>query len=200
MDTPELPDQGEAADRPKPALGSVLEEFRPGSENIIAGMVLSLLFVAGGLVGIGWTIRTAVADGGKDNNLWASLGVQAIVFTGFAVGGVFAFRYASGLRSFRVAVCEDGLRVTSRGSTEDVPWRHIHHIEMIVSEDYFPLKGIAKHALPMGKSRAYRIHRRDGWEQVINKDRVRRIGRFGQLLEQYAEQHGVERRIIQMEG
>jgi hypothetical protein len=200
MDTSELSDQ--TAGRSKPGLGNVIEEFRPSPENIFAGIVIALLLLAGGLGGIGWVISRVIAAGGNmpaaANHEWSwlSAGLLGILFAGLATGGGFVFRYARGLRSYRIAVYEHGLLFTSRGSAREVPWKQIHHVEVLVQKEYFPLKGTAKHALPMGTSRSYTIHLQDDWETSVGANEARRIGRFGQLLEEYVEKCGVEWRIV----
>ncbi|MFL5340936.1 MAG: hypothetical protein ACJ8F7_12385 [Gemmataceae bacterium] len=173
-------------------LGKPIEEFPVGVENPIAGVIISILMVTVGSGGIIWAIWKIVETAGRQPffskggpYIFAILLVPVI---GALVGGLFALRYSIRLFSRTVCVCENGLFVVYSRKRQVIPWSAINSIEEVVTQDYFPLKGVARHALPMGKSRTYRLTLADGQIVGFDGDTTRRIGRFGQLLEEKAEQ------------
>src|SRR5262249_17598748 len=180
-----------------------LEELRAGMENVIGGFILAGLLVAAGLAALVGLSREVIQSGGKlpfhtDKGLsWTAVGLWGLVGAGLLVGGFFLWQFAAGLRSRRVWVCANGLYFVWARSAEAVPWEQIESVTVTVAQEYFPLKGIASKALPMGKSRSYVIRRKDGYEVGVDANAVRRIGRFGQILEERAEQHGFKWQVVQ---
>jgi hypothetical protein len=155
-------------------VGRPLHEFRPGMENVIAGSILALLLVAVGfsvLLWIGWSV--AHTEGQipffvEKGICWALIAFFGAVAIGAAIGGLLLLRFATGLASQQIWVCSNGLCFVPRGRFDVARWDEIESVQEVVFQEYFPLKGIAKHALPFGKSRTYLVRRQDGREFAVN--------------------------------
>ena len=172
-------------------LGKPIEEFPAGMENAIAGVIISILMATIGSVGIAWGIWKMVETGrqpffSKEGGYIFAILLLPMIAS--LVGGVFGLRYSISLFSRTLWVCDRGLFVVVSRRWQVILWSGVNSIEEVVTQDYFPLKGIARHALPLGKSRTYRFHLADGQTVGFDGDSVRRIGRLGQILEEKAEQ------------
>src|SRR5260370_35581325 len=97
-------------------LGDHVEEFKPMMGNIIAGFILSILLVLGGLAAVGFPLHAAYeADWNLPFNVkkgwsWLAVGVFSILGIGLVVGGVLLS--ASSRRRFSryVVICKNSFR------------------------------------------------------------------------------------------
>jgi hypothetical protein len=184
-------------------LGGATEEFRAGLATVIAGMFMSFLLGAGGLAVLFFLTRSVIQVGGKlplyaeKGNCWLAIGLGGLLALGAAVGGAFLMRYARSLRSRWIYVCPGGLVCAGRDQAQAFPWERIACVRETVTQDYLPLKGIAKYAAPMGKSRSYSVRRDDGAYETINGDGVRKIGKLGRLLRAEADKRGIAWEVVQ---
>jgi hypothetical protein len=183
-------------------LGEVQELFRAGTANVAAGFIIASALAIGGLFGLIlclWKIIQAGGNApvmGNDGPSWgvASLMIGLMILligSGFAVGW-----YANSLRFRRVYLCTDGLFVIKSGVAEPIRWDQIEQIVEIATQEYFPLHGIAKHALPVKMSRTYSIIRVDGWKTHLDGDAVKKIAQIGQILEERAREHAIPWEIV----
>jgi hypothetical protein len=181
-------------------LGQPLEELGPGMENIVAGYILAVLVLLAGIAGLVWLTREIIeakADmafmepRSKRELSWFLVGLSGFAcLTAFPGSWALAW-YAKYLRSQTLWVCTEGLCfLWNKTTTKVIRWDQIEAVQVIVKQDYFPLKGVAKYALPMGKSRSYNISAKNGYQVSVDGNEVKRIGRFGQVLEEQREKHG----------
>lgn len=199
----EIQDFNEASEGPPAELGNVQAELRAGWENIIAGVVISVaIVVAAGILETkivreamqtGWQMPVWVEKGIS----WGALVLITAIVLGMLVGAVLLFRYALSLRSRRTSICEHGLWYVDRRQKEPIAWLGIACIVETVTQKHFPLKGVGRHLLPMGKERSYLIRRSDGREFSFNGNEVKPIGLLGQTLEVMAETHSIPWQIVQ---
>src|SRR5262245_14567424 len=151
-------------------LGDPIATFRPGMDNLVAGIIIGLLMVAGGGALSAYAFQAALVNG--DRLPWyAETGecrsaalVMGAVFLMVAGGGVALIRWVRGLFSSRVLVCPGGLLCLGRTDVRAFPWDQVERVRETVTQEYFPLKGVAKYAAPLGTSRSFVVRRRDGAE------------------------------------
>jgi hypothetical protein len=179
---------------PGSALGDRLQDFRPMTATVIAGFILSVLLVAGGLAAIGFPLRSAVRAGGdlpfaaEKQMSWLVVGFLSLLGIGLTVGGAALAVFSRGLISRRVEVCVNGFRHCSRRSVEEVLWTDVALIrENIVYERYPILKGPAKLLLPKVASTSYWVITTGGKEYRFDGDSIKGIKRFGKILRQQAD-------------
>jgi hypothetical protein len=189
-------------------LGGSVETFRPSRANLIAGLILGGLAGAAGLALIGFQVREVVLNGGnlpvntdvKFQSSWISVGLASLiglVLFGVGVGVVWFVR---GLFGARVVVCRDGFVQDLGGARVACRWGEIAEVQEHVAREHFPLKGVAKYAVPMGKSRSYLVRRQDGTEFAYTGNTVQKVVRLGKMIQDEAGKRGVPCRIVEVSG
>jgi hypothetical protein len=210
-----LIDPGESmsqhADQPVPGtaqslvaeLGGSTKEFRPGAANVVAGMVFVVGLIGGGLTGLFVLVRAIIQAGGNlpfhvEKGLgWTTAGLFVLVCLGAVAGGICLLIYVRCLRAGCVYVCPRGLVCAQRDHATALPWDEVECVQEIITQDYLPLKGLAKYAAPMGKSRSYRVRRNDGIEEAFDGDSVRKIGKLGRVLREEASKRGIPWQVVE---
>lgn len=96
------------ASRTVESLGKVLYARKPSMSNQIAGIILSIILVAGGVV-LGWIpIREIKNAGGhlpmyRERGMsWVTAAMMFAVSAGFIIGGVVLFRWVWSMFTFRL--------------------------------------------------------------------------------------------------
>jgi hypothetical protein len=186
-------------------LGTPEEVFRPSLANLVAGYIIGALLAFGGAATVVAVLHQSVL-GGKDMPLWPkdkepswfALGIFFLLGLGLLAGAWFLVNWVRGLFSFRVLFCRDGFAQVYRDKVDTCRWDEVEHVEERVIQEHFPLKGPARHAVPMGKSRHYFVRRRDGVEFGFDGNSVKRIGRLGKLLQQHASEHDIPWEVVHL--
>jgi hypothetical protein len=175
-------------------LGELDAVFEPMSANIVAGFIISLLLIVGGLSAIGFSLHAAHVAGWKlPTNAergwsWINVGLATLLGVALITGGLVLGRFARGLMSHRVEVFAKGFRYCSRGSAEPVLWTNIGGIrETILYERPPILKGPAKLLLPKVASFRYLVVTNRGKEYSFDGNSIKSIERFGNILRAQAE-------------
>src|SRR5262245_13702878 len=162
-------------------LGDPIAIFKPGMQNLVAGIIIGLLMVTGGGALSAFAIREAIVNGDrlpwyaeKGSCLLAVFGMAAIGLV-LAGAGVALILWVKGLFSLRVLVCPAGFLCIRRKELQVFPWDQIERVQETVTQEHFPLKGIAKYAAPMGKSRSFVVRRCDGVEFGFDGNTVKKL-------------------------
>jgi hypothetical protein len=189
-------------------LGMSVELFTAGKENLIAGVIIAILCWAAGTGMVYWMAKTTVDAAGNmpffdsSNPSWfvVSLGVFAgLLMILMGVGFIY---YVRMLASLRVYVCRDGFFTAcpADGGGFQVRifrWDQIACVEEHVKQQHFPLKGVAKYAVPMGKYRSYTVRRCDGLEFFFDGDTVRKVGKLACLVQRITSERGIPWRVVE---
>jgi len=151
------------------SLGPPASEHRPSAANKIAGIILSLLMIGGGLALGGLAIRGLIESGGQlplqaqHGHSWFSVGLMlllALVLVG--LGGFFLV-FVRNLSSLKIVLCPEGFYCIQRGETTVFAWDEISLVEEHVLHEHLPIvKGAAKALMPTVASRSYTVRRCDG--------------------------------------
>ena len=171
-----------------PDLGDIIEEFRPAKSNIVAGMILSLMMVVGGGMLIVIAVRGVTEANWKlpfnSDFGWNWLAVCGVAAIGVVIiaCGAFLARYAKGLVSGGISVCENGFRYYARGTVEDVPWTEVSRLRETVSYERLPIRGPARVLAPGRTYSSYTIITHAGKEYAFDVNTVRALERLGKLL------------------
>lgn len=176
--------------------------FRPAMANIVAGIIIGLLMIAGGGTILGFSIREAIVNGSKmewfaDNGqcLAAVFGFMAIGLV-LAGGGAGLIIWVRGLALFRVVVADRGFFCAKRNDVEIFDWDNIASVQESVQQEYFPLKGVAKYAAPMGKSRSFVVRRKDGVEFPFDGNTVKKLSTLAKIIELNVRQRGIPWEVV----
>ena len=147
-----------------PEIGEIRREFKPGLENLFAGIIIGLLLIGAGCAGLFFSAKAVIESRGslpffvEKGPCWAAIGLISALGIAAIVGGVFLIRWIRSLSSLRVAVGVDGLSVTRRDETDVIAWADIVSVRETRLYERPPLlKGVAQYALPKVMSKNYRL-------------------------------------------
>lgn len=150
-------------------IGEIRKEFKPGLDNLIAGVIIGVLLVAGGCALIYLPLNGVIEAEGHlpwwvDKGwCWGAVALIGALGIGLIVGGVALILWMRSLVSFRVRVGQAGLSIAERKAERFVAWGDIVSIEETHLHERPPiLKGVAKYALPKLTSRSYVLNLREG--------------------------------------
>jgi hypothetical protein len=145
-------------------IGEIRREFKPGLENLFAGIVIGLLLIGAGCTGLFFSAKAVIESRGnlpfyvEKGPCWALVALFSALETAAIVGGVSLIRWIRSLSSLRVAVGVHGLSVTRRDETVAIAWADIVSVRETRLYERPPLlKGVAKYALPKVMSKNYRL-------------------------------------------
>lgn len=173
-------------------IGDIRREFKPGMENLVAGIIIGLLLVGGGCAAVYFPTRGVIDSGGdlpawtdkgQSGWSWGAAGILAALGIGAILGGVFLIRWIRSLFSFRVRVGRHGLGVADRSGGRVIRWDDIVSVEEVhLSERPPVLKGVAKYALPKVVSKSYVLALRAGEPFGFDGNTVKGHNQLAQLI------------------
>jgi hypothetical protein len=136
-------------------LGNKIEEFGPNTANLVVGYVFGILLGIAGLVVLFLALKTLVEKGGElpfqaeRGASWMAVGWGSVLGVGALVGGLALVFYVRSLFASRTCVCSEGFFTVNRGGRiETYPWSDLERIEETVQQQYVPLQGALKNAVP----------------------------------------------------
>jgi uncharacterized protein DUF6585 len=183
-------------------LGDPVATFQPGMENLVAGIIIGLLMVAGGGTLAAFAVREAVLNGAH-LPWWAETGSCLIAVIGMgaigllvAAAGVAVILWVRGLFSLRVLVSQGGFVCVRRKEVQVFPWDQVERVRETVTQEYFPLQGVAKYAAPMDTSRSFVVRRRDGLEFAFDGNAVKKVNTLAKMIEEAARERGIPWDIV----
>jgi len=187
---------GKASTRTAESLGKVTYETKPNVSNIVAGFILGVGLVLGGLLLTGFLIRQMFFAGGnppRDAGDWVAAVVFALLGLAVAIGGVLLILFSRSLVGFRLRVCADGFWFT-RGKEHSVfAWDEIVLVKESVIEERLPLaKGAARHLMPTKTTRTYSVVRCDGEEFYFDENVLPRTSLLAGPLSAAAKSRGIK--------
>jgi hypothetical protein len=169
-------------------LGTPTQTFKPGLANLIAGIIVGLVMMAVSGPALVAFIRMAMQSDPKlsvaENKLVSAIGfgLGGIFGLGLALGGIALIYWVRGMFSFRLYVCPEGFYYTHRGNVHVFRWEEIERVVETITQEYLPLKGIAKYAAPPVERRSYVIRRRDGFEFGFGPNSIRKSVTLGNCI------------------
>jgi Protein of unknown function (DUF3592) len=184
--------------------GTPLDAFKPGLENMVAGLILGGLLMAGGGAALFFMGQVVIREG-KDlpwhreiGHCWLSVLLLSALGLGALVGGTFLIRWIRRLYSLRVLICPKGLVQVDRLETLACRWEDVAEIQETVLREHLPLlKGGLKYALPSGSSKSYVVRRRDGKEFGFDRNCIKGLRRLAEHLRREAESRGIPWKTVE---
>lgn len=178
------------------SLGKVTYEVKPNTSNIVAGFIVGLGLIGGGLFLTGSVIREAFFAGGnapQNANDWLMGVISALLGIGIAVGGGLMVKFARSLVGFRLRVCSDGFWFTRPNQQFVYAWDEIVRVKESVVEETLPMaKGPARRLMPTKKTHTYTVVRCDGEQFYFDENVIPRTSLLAGPLKTAAKARGIE--------
>jgi hypothetical protein len=150
-------------------LGIIQRQFKPGMDNLVAGVIIGLLLFGGGGAAVFYSVKGVVDSRGElpfwaeKSYSWGVFGLGSTLGIGMMIGGYYLLRWMRSLSSLRVNLCQNGLTVEDHATLQIIPWDEIQLVTEIHLYERPPiLKGVAKYALPKMMSRSFALKRKKG--------------------------------------
>ena len=166
--------------------------------NIVAGGIISLLLIFGGLALFGFLVVEAYLTGGnmpfwvKKGMSWFAVGLGSVLSIGITIGGGYLAWYVHWLLSHEVELYEDGFCFIVSSSNEQVRWNMIEEVCEIIFHEWPPiLHAPASFLLPKFASSRFLVVVNDGKEFEFDGNSVKQIKRFGEILRARSIQDGI---------
>lgn len=189
----------------EPEIGSLQRTFKPGMDNLIAGIIIGLLLIGGGGTIVYFAIKGIIARRG-DLPFWAERGwswgtvaLSTILSIGLAIAGVFLIRWMRSLLSLRVHLGDLGFAVTLRKGSQTYLWNQIASVtETHIYERPPLLKGPAKLLLPKTQSKSYSVKRNDDEEFGFTATSLKGHEEFAEMIKTQIDGQGIPWEITEV--
>lgn len=185
-------------------IGEIRREFKPGPENLAAGIIIGLILIGAGCAGLFFPARGVIESRGNlpfsaDRGwCWLAVGLGWAMGIGAIVGGALLIRWIHSLSSLRVAVGSDGLSVSRRDQADVIAWEDIVSVrETRLYERPPVLKGVARYALPKVMSQSYLIEM-DGREPFhFDGDAIKGHVILAEMIKEETDRRGIPWEIVE---
>lgn len=178
------------------SLGKITFETKPNVSNLVAGGIIALLLVAGGLSLSAYMLRVMFFGGRNPPQTpgdWAGAVAIAVIGVGLAVGGVFLARWVKSMFGFRLRICHEGFFFTRDGVETVFAWDEIVRVHETVLHEKLPIvKGPARQLMPTKTSHSYTVVRCDGLEFHFNQNVIPHTSLLAGPLASAAQTHGFD--------
>lgn len=182
------------ATRTAESLGRVVYQTRPNTSNLLAGCVIGVLLIGGGLTLAGYCGQMLLLGGAdRPQTLGERVSVAALVLVGVALicCGFFLLRRMVGLLRFRLSVCTEGFYYEQGDSVVVFAWSEIREVHEEICSERLPLaKGEIGQLLPETTHRFYRVVRCDGEEFAFDDNQLPRTSLLAGPLASAAKTFG----------
>jgi hypothetical protein len=185
-------------------IGEIRGEFKPGLENIIAGIIIGLLLISAGGAGVYFPVNGVIESHGnlpfwvEKGWCWGAVGLLMALAIGAIVGGVFLIRWMRSLIFLRVRVGSIGLSVTQRDETRVIAWPDIVSVQETHLYERPPLlKGVAKYALPKALSKSFMLTTKYGEPFGFDGNTIRGHVILADVIKKETDQRGIPWEIVE---
>jgi hypothetical protein len=190
-------------------LGPIRREFKPGIENVVAGIILGVLMVGGG-GGLVYLAANGVIEGGGNLPFWTqkgqkgwswgAAGLLAVVGIGLFVSGVLVILGARSMLSFRVRIGENGFALVEKKAVRVIAWEDVVSVREIHLYERPPLlKGVAKYALPKTMSKSF-VVTIDGGDPFEFDGNMRGHTKLAKMIKEDTDRRGIPWEIEEVQG
>jgi hypothetical protein len=187
-------------------LGALRASFQPSAANAFAALVLGLLLVGGGLTLMALGIREAAQFEyrmpwvSSREMSWGVLGLLEALSAGVAACGALLIRQGIRLTRSRVFVGEAGVCRQWDTRCDIIHWSQVRQVEEVVLQDHPPVSTPWRRFIPVGSSRRYILHSRDGRELSFDSNSVRSFHRFESILRHAAALHRLPWTVVKLDA
>jgi hypothetical protein len=191
-------------------IGEIKHEFKPGLENLVAGIIIGLLMIAGGCAAVSISTNGVVQSGGnlpvwtekgQKGWSWGAAGIFAAIGLGLVVGGIFLIRWVRSLFSFRLRVGQNGFAVSDKGAMRVVGWYDIVSVQETRLYERPPLlKGVAKYVLPKMMSKSFVVMVRQGAPVAFDGNTIKGHSKLAELIKEETDRRNIPWGIVEEHG
>jgi hypothetical protein len=188
-------------------LGETRQEFKPGLENLIAGIMIGLLMIAAGCAAVLFPIYGVIENGGalplwtKEGQKewsWGAAGIFGALGIGLIVGALFLIWWVRSLFSLRVRVAQNGFSVIYQTAARDVRWEDILSVQEIHLYQRPPvLKGVAKYALPKMRSKSFVVKMQQGEPFAFDGDTIKGHSRLAAMIKEETDRRNIPWEVVE---
>jgi hypothetical protein len=191
-------------------IGEIKREFKPGLENLVAGIIIGLLMIAGGCAAVVFSTNGVMQSGGslpvwtekgQKGWSWGAAGIFAALGLGLVVVGIFLIRWVRSLFSFRLRVGQNGFAVSDKKAMRVVGWDDIVSVRETHLYERPPLlKGVAKYALPKVMSKSFVVMVKEGETVAFDGNTIKGHARLAQLIKEETDRRNVPWEVVEEQG
>jgi hypothetical protein len=191
-------------------LGEIRRDFRPGFENLVAGIIIGLLMIAGGCAAVFFPTFALIESGGsvpvwtekgQKGWSWGAAGIFAVIGVGLVIGGIFLIRWVRSLFSFRLRVGQNGFAVSEKKAMRVVGWDDIVSVQEIHLYERPPLlKGVAKYALPKTMSRSFVLIAKQGDPVAFDGNTIKGHSKLAKMIQEETSRRNIPWEIVEKQG
>ncbi len=178
------------------SLGEIRHTFRPKMANIVAGAILGLALLVGGISLAVYVVRRPdpkPLDTGNRIGKYAIIGMLGI---GAPVGGIALLVWMKRLAAHRVTVHEHGFSYVYAGTTEICLWTEVAKIDEVFTEEQLKVLKLPGAAIK-NVDHSFVVHRKDGKEFAFTVNSIDSIPRLTECLEAARDKHNLAWQRIQ---
>jgi hypothetical protein len=183
---------------PAEVLGEPISEFRPGFDNLIAGVILAFLLAGVCCLGLTWLLidtsrnwRTMPLFVEK-GSCWLAFLLGSALCLGGLVTASFLLRWVRRTWTLKVRFHPGGLSVENASKVELYPWDDIAAVTETIDHERLPLAhGAASFLMPSKISYSYLVARSDGCSYLFTGNIVRDILGFARRLREETDERSI---------
>jgi hypothetical protein len=191
-------------------LGEIRREFKPGLENLIAGIIIGVLMIGGGCALVYLPTNGVLESGGnlplwtekgEKGWSWGAAGLIATIGVLLTVGGFFLIRWMRSLFSLRVRVGQNGFSVVDKKTARVFGWDDIQSVKETHLYERPPvLKGVAKYALPKFMSKSFMVTIKEGDPFAFDVNTIKGHIKLAQMIKEETDRRNVPWEIVEDHG
>ncbi len=172
------------------ALGDELRTFRPTMSNMVAGAILGVGMIGGGIAGAVYVYRMPIAAGGNFEDQVGKFLVLAFLGLGMPLLGIFFLRFVKHLAAHRVKMYRNGFAYIDRGKTELCPWTEVAEFQEVFTEEQLKLLELPGARLKR-IDRSFGVVRKDGKRFEFGSNNVDNVADLAAYFEGARDRYGI---------
>jgi hypothetical protein len=185
-------------------LGEILKQFKPGMDNLIAGIILGLPMIGGGGTAVYFSTAGVIRSGGdlpfwaEKTWSWGAAGLCEVMGIGLLTCGCCLIWWVRSLVSLRVRIGQNGFAVLDKASARYYGWDEIQSVQETHLYERPPiLKGVAKYAIPKVLSKSFIVKIKEGEQFGFDGTTIKGHTKLAQMLKQETEQRKIPWEIVE---
>jgi len=171
-------------------LGELKQTFRPKMANIIAGSILGIGLIVGGVLLANYFDNQHNSNPRETVDYILKYASFAILGVGGPIAGIAMLFRMKYLLSHQIAVHDLGFAYTGFGKTEICKWTELEKVFEIFTAEQLKVLKIPGAALK-NIDRSFSLLRDDGETFDVDVNSINSISKFGELLEEARSAHGI---------